>query len=54
MRGEPTKCGDQPLLDGKRRELAQLLQQGGPLRHDLAEQGERSIRLLAYERAEIR
>ena len=54
VRGEPTERGDQPLLDRKRRELAQLLQQRGPLRHDLAEQCERAIGLLAHERAEVR
>ena len=53
MRGEPTKGGDQSLFDRQRRELAQLLQERGPLRHDLTDQCERAIGLFAHERPQV-
>src|SRR5579884_2290220 len=44
--------GDESLLDAESRELAQLVEQRGALRHQLIDEDERVLRLLADEGAE--
>src|SRR5688500_19530270 len=46
--------GEQPLLDAERGELAKLVEQSAALGHQLADERERVVRLLAHEGAEDR
>ena len=52
--GHALQCSDESLFHGKRRELAQLFEQGGALSHHLTDQCKRACRLLANECTQLR